>query len=64
MAVDHKTKQCYNRNKLGNTAKFAKTLQQSGAFAKQVDQYCTQCYTRDQLETKTVDRGYFDSLFL
>jgi hypothetical protein len=30
MAVDYKTKQCYNRNKLGNTAKFAKTLQQEG----------------------------------
>ena len=48
MAVDQETKQCYNRSKLGKkTAKFAKTLQQSGAFAKQVDQYCTQCYTRD-----------------
>ena len=30
MAVDYKTKQCYNRNKLGNTAKFVKTLQVEG----------------------------------
>ena len=51
MAVDQETKQCYNRSKLGNkTAKFVKTLQYDGAFAKQVDQYYTQCYTRGQLE--------------
>ena len=30
MAVDQETKQCYNRNKLENTAKFAKTLQKQG----------------------------------
>ena len=29
------------------TADFAKTLECSGAFAKQVDQYCITCYTRD-----------------
>lgn len=30
MAVDTKFGQCYNRNKLGNTAKFAKTRQVEG----------------------------------
>ena len=55
----HKIQIQLQQKQVRETAKFAKTLQQSGAFAKQVDQYCTQCYTRDQLETKTVDRGYF-----
>ena len=38
MAVDTIFKFCYNRNKLGNTAKFVKTLRVVRAFTKQVDQ--------------------------
>ena len=47
MAVDPYSPKCYNTHKKEKTADFAKTLQNSGAFAKPVDQYCTRCYTRD-----------------
>ena len=43
--LDQNSVECYNRNKSGKTAEFVKTLQQGGAFTKQVDQNNKRCYT-------------------
>lgn len=57
MAVDTKFGQCYNRNKLGNTAKFAKTRQVEGLLQNKLTSIAQSVIL--QASQETVDRNCF-----